>query len=111
MKRLKIILQSKYLFLILSLIFLVGALLFTNIYKLESKYILNDKEFIGTVTKYELKENKITIEIKAKEKLIVEYKYGDKIFSSLSYGDKILVRGILKEPTSMNIPNTFNYKK
>ena len=111
MKRLRIILQYKYLFLILALIVLVGDMLFTNIYKFESKYTLNDKEFIGAVTKYELKENKIIIEIKAKEKLIVEYKYGDKIFSSLSYGDKILVKGILKEPSTMNIPNTFNYKK
>ena len=29
---------------------------------------------------------------------------------ALSYGDKILVKGILKEPNVINIPNTFNYK-
>jgi len=110
LKRLKIILQSRYLFKILVLIFLLGDLLFTNLYNYKSKYKEDDKEFIGIVTKYELKENKLTLEIDAKENLIVDYKYGDKIFNNLSYGDKILVKGTLKEPSIINIPNTFNYK-
>jgi hypothetical protein len=44
----------------------------------------DDKEFIGIVTKYEVKEDKITIEIKAKEKLLITYKYQDKEFNNSS---------------------------
>ena len=111
MKRLKIILQSKYLFKVLAFSVLLGAVLFTNLYKFTSKYKEDDNEFIGIVTKYELQDTKIVIEIKAKEKLIVNYKYGEKIFNNLSYGDKILVKGTIKEPSTINIPNTFNYQK
>lgn len=111
MKRLRIILQSKYLFKILVVLILLGDLLFTNLYSFKSKYSKDDNEFIGIVTKYELQDTKLVLEIKAKEKLIVNYKYGDKIFNNLSYGDKILVKGSLKEPNVINIPNTFNYQK
>ena len=111
MKRLRIILRSKYLFKALAVIFLIGTLIFTNVYKFESKYLEEDDTFIGIVTKYELRDDKLVLEIRAREKLIVNYKYGDKIFDSLSYGDKVLVKGILNEPSTLNIPNTFNYKK
>ena len=111
MKRLKIILQSRYIFKILVLIFLLGDILFTNLYSFKSKYKEDDEEFIGIVTKYNLKDDKLTLEIAAKERLIVNYKYGDKIFNNLSYGDKILVKGTIKEPSVINIPNAFNYKK
>lgn len=110
MKRLKIILQSKYLFKILVLLFLLIDILFTSLYPFKSKYNKNETKFIGIVTKYELRDDKLVIELKAKEKLIVNYKYQNKKFNNLSYGDKILVKGILKEPNVINIPNTFNYK-
>lgn len=111
MNKLRYILQSKYLFKLLSIFFLTGALLFTNIYTYKSQYTGNETTFVGIVTKYELKENKLVIEIKAKEKLIVNYKYKDSIFNNLSYGDKIKVEGTLTEPSVINVPNTFNYKK
>lgn len=111
MKKLKNILQSRYLFKVLVVIFLTGDLLFTNLYPFTSKYTGGETNFTGIVTKYELKENKLVIELKSKERLIVNYKYGDKIFNNLSYGDKLLVEGSLKEPSILNIPNTFNYKK
>lgn len=111
MKRLKIILQSKYLFKVLVIIFLLGDLLFTNLYNFKSKYSQSDTIFIGIVTEYELKDNKLTLQIKAKEKLIINYKYGNKIFNNISYGDKVLIKGTLTEPNTANIPNTFNYKK
>lgn len=81
MKKLKYILQSKYLFKILTIVFLIGTLLFTNLYTHKSKYTGSETKFIGIVTKYELKENKLVIELKSKEKLIVYYKYKDKIFT------------------------------
>ena len=111
MKKLKIILQSRYLIKILAAIFLTLAIIYTKTYNFTSKYQKEENTFTGIVTKYELRENKLILEIKTKEKLIVHYKYEDKILSSLSYGDKLLIKGVLKEPSSLNIPNTFNYKK
>lgn len=110
MRRLKIILQCRYLFKILAIIILLGDILYTNLNNITSKYSKDQNKFIGVVTKYELQENKLVLEVKSKEKLIVNYKYGDNIFNNLSYGDKILIKGSLKEPSVINIPNTFNYK-
>ena len=95
----------------ITLIIFIITLLYTNYYPFKSKYTKNDKEFIGIVTKYEVKEDKITIEIKAKEKLLITYKYQDKEFNNLSYGDKIKVKGTLITPSKNTNQNTFNYQK
>ncbi len=111
MKRLRHILQSKRLIKIITIIIFIITLLYTNYYPFKSKYTKDDKEFIGIVTKYEVKEDKITIEIKAKEKLLITYKYQDKEFNNLSYGDKIKVKGTLITPSKNTNQNTFNYQK
>lgn len=111
MKRLRHILQSKHLIKIITIIIFIITLLYTNYYPFKLKYTKDDKEFIGIVTKYEVKEDKITIEIKAKEKLLITYKYQDKEFNNLSYGDKIKVKGTLITPSKNTNQNTFNYQK
>ena len=111
MKRLRHILQSKHLIKIITIIIFIITLLYTNYYPFKSKYTKDDKEFIGIVTKYEVKEDKITIEIKAKEKLLITYKYQAKEFNNLSYGDKIKVKGTLITPSKNTNQNTFNYQK
>ena len=111
MKRLRHILQSKHLIKIITIIIFIITLLYTNYYPFKSKYTKDDKEFIGIVTKYEVKEDKIIIEIKAKEKLLITYKYQDKEFNNLSYGDKIKVKGTLITPSKNTNQNTFNYQK
>lgn len=111
MKRLRNILQSKHLIKIITIIIFIITLLYTNYYPFKSKYTKNNKEFIGIVTKYEVKEDKITIEIKAKEKLLITYKYQDKEFNNLLYGDKIKVKGTLITPSKNTNQNTFNYQK
>ena len=111
MKRLRHILQSKYLIKMITLIIFIITLLYTNYYPFKSKYTKEDKEFIGIVTKYEVKEDKITIEIKAKEKLLITYRYQNKEFNNLSYGDKIKVKGTLITPSKNTNQNTFNYQK
>lgn len=111
MKRLRHILQSKHLIKIITIIIFIITLLYTNYYPFKSKYTKDDKEFIGIVTKYEVKEDKITIEIKAKEKLLITYKYQDKEFNNLSYGDKIKAKGTLITPSKNTNQNTFNYQK
>ena len=111
MKRLRHILQSKHLIKIITIIIFTITLLYTNYYPFKSKYTKDDKEFIGIVTKCEVKEDKITIEIKAKEKLLITYKYQDKEFNNLSYGDKIKVKGTLITLSKNTNQNTFNYQK
>ena len=111
MKRLRHILQSEHLIKIITIIIFIITLLYTNYYPFKSKYTKDAKEFIGIVTKYEVKEDKITIEIKAKEKLLITYKYQDKEFNNLSYGDKIKVKGTLITPSKNTNQNTFNYQK
>lgn len=111
MRRLRYILQSKYLIKIITIIIFIITLLYTNYYPFKSKYNKDTKEVIGIVTKYEVQDNKITIEIKAKEKILVVYKYQDKEFNNLSYGDKIKVKGTFTIPNKNSNKNTFNYQK
>ena len=111
MKRLKIILQSRYLFKIFTIIFLMLSIIYTKYYPFKSKYNEDETEFIGIVKDYTITDNKIKITLKAKEVLIVEYKYNNLIFNKLSYGDKLKIKGKLKKPSSNVIFNNFNYQK
>lgn len=111
MKRLKTILQSRYIFKILTIISLIIVLIYTKYYHFKSVFNTNDTEFIGIVEDYIIKDNQIKISLKSKERIIVTYKYTSKVFKNLSYGDKIKVTGVLKEPSTNNIFNNFNYKK
>ncbi len=111
MKRLKTILQSRYIFKILTILILIITIIYTKYYPFKSVFNNNDTEFIGTVEDYIIKDNQIKISLKSKERIIVTYKYTSKVFNNLSYGDKIKVTGVLKEPSTNNIFNNFNYKK
>lgn len=111
MKRLKTILQSRYIFKILTILILIITIIYTKYYPFKSVFNTNDTEFIGIVEDYIIKDNQIKISLKSKERIIVTYKYTGKVFNNLSYGDKIKVIGVLKEPSTNNIFNNFNYKK
>ena len=111
MKRLKTILQSRYIFKILTILILIITIIYTKYYPFKSVSNTNDTEFIGIVEDYIIKDNQIKISLKSKERIIVTYKYTGKVFNNLSYGDKIKVTGVLKEPSTNNIFNNFNYKK
>ena len=110
MKRLRCILKFKYLFKLLALIFLIGAILFTRYYKFESCYEKDDDTFVGIVTDYKVSDGKISITLKAKEVLIVNYSYNNLVFDKLLYGDKLLVKGELYTPMDSTIFNSFSYK-
>ena len=109
MNKLRYILQSKYLIKILVFIFLIINLIYTNYYPFKSKYNSEENTFTGIITKYEVEENKIKIQIKGKEKLIINYHSTEPL--NLSYGDKILVKGTLSKPNKNTNFNTFNYQK
>lgn len=111
MKKLKTILQSRYIFKILTILILIITIIYTKYYPFKSVFNNNDTEFIGIVEDYIIKDNQIKISLKSKERIIVTYKYTGKVFNNLSYGDKIKVTGVLKEPSTNNIFNNFNYKK
>ena len=111
MKKLKMILQSRYIFKILTILSLIITIIYTKYYPFKSVFNNNDTEFIGIVEDYIIKDNQIRISLKSKERIIVTYKYTGKVFNNLSYGDKIKVTGVLKEPSTNNIFNNFNYKK
>lgn len=111
MKKLKMILQSRYIFKILTILIIIITIIYTKYYPFKSVFNTNDTEFIGIVEDYIIKDNQIKISLKSKERIIVTYKYTGKVFNNLSYGDKIKVTGVLKEPSTNNIFNNFNYKK
>lgn len=105
------ILQSRYIFKILTILSLIITIIYTKYYPFKSVFNTNDTEFIGIVEDYIIKDNQIKISLKSKERIIVTYKYTGKVFNNLSYGDKIKATGVLKEPSTNNIFNNFNYKK
>lgn len=114
-RKLRTILQSRYLFKILALLFLGYALLITNIYEFHSKYSVNTKSVVGIVTDFEIDGNKVTINIKAREKLIINYyvktrKEKDYYENNLELGAKIKVIGTFEIPSNNTIPNIFNYR-
>ena len=110
LKRLRYILQSRYLFKVICVIFILGDILFIKFYPFKSKYDINHRYFIGIVTKINLIDDKLTLEIKGQEKLLINYqlKEGQKL-ENLMYGDQVLVIGKLNYPEGNTIPNSFNY--
>jgi len=111
LKKLKIILQSNYTYLILFVISFAFILFSTIIVKYESK-LSNETELIGIITSVEYKEDKITFILKTQEKVMCNFYFDEqnRNYKNL-LGKKVKVYGNLKEPTKNTIPNTFNYKK
>ena len=69
--------------------------------------IVNDYEFDG---------NKLSLELKGKEKLIANYYVNDydeliNLKDMIKYGIKVRVEGELKEPSKNTVPYAFNYQK
>lgn len=92
---------KKLILILLGISLLLGGTIFI-IYK-NNKNTKEEVVDIFKEEKEEVKEDKITIEIKAKEKLLITYKYQDKEFNNLSYGDKIKVKGTLITPVKIPI--------
>ena len=113
MIRLKIILNSKYLYLILLL--LLGIyFLYSNSISRKSNISLDNKTFKGIVTNYKIDKDILTIEVKDKEKIIGYYYFKslEEINGfNIKLGDTVLLEGEFKIPTNNTVPNLFNYKK
>jgi len=107
LKRLRTLLQQNSFYFILVIFTTLYVCINLFLLPKESKYSIDENEFILTIENIRYKEAKVTIEFSGKENLIAYYK--DDFPYSL--GDKVKVIGTLKEANSNTIPNLFNYKK
>ncbi len=109
--KLKTLLRSKYLYLVLFLFTLIITIIF-NTKSNESIYNLNDKVFYMKVSDYKIKDNKITLNMSGREDLIGNFYYKDDIdINQIKYGVIVKVVGKLRIPSSNTVPHTFNYKE
>ena len=73
MKNLKTILQFNKYFIIIFIVLFLYIITITKLIKYQSKYDVNTKEIYGTLTSIIINGDKITLEIKGKEKVIANY--------------------------------------
>ncbi len=81
----------------------------TNNLLYHSHYQEGSVDLIGYITDITYKEDKIDLEIKAKEKIKVSYYTNDNL--NLKLGDYIKIKGELTKPYDNTIFNLFNYRK
>ena len=91
-------------------------MLYINIYTPKYKYNINEKVFIYEILNIYIDGDKLSMELKGKEKVIGTYYFENveeinNFKSTYLIGDKILIDGELSIPKNNTIPNTFNYKK
>ena len=73
MKRLKIILQSKTIYIVIFLISLIYSLALTKIVHHKSIYSNNEQNFLCYVIDYRIDGNQLKVSLKCKEKIIGIY--------------------------------------
>ena len=112
MKRLKIILQSNYLYTILLIFIVLIIIVTTKLIKYESIY-QNANEIKGVIIDINYNLDKVSFTLKSQEKIICNYylKENEKFNYQNLLGKKVIVKGTIKEVYNNTIPNTFNYKK
>lgn len=109
--KLKIILQSNYLYLFLILFCIFYIFIFISIKEYHSLYKKDTTTITGKVIGFSKNKDKLSLTIKGKEKIIVNYYGKEEIDTTNILGSIITASGQLKEPINNTIPNTFNYKK
>ena len=109
--KLKNLLQSKYLYLLLILFSTLFVMVSVN-RKDESIYSIEDNVFYLKVLDYKIKDNKITLKLKGNENLVANYYFKDEsLIKDIRYGILVKVKGKLRIPSNTTVPHTFNYKK
>ena len=106
MKKLKILLLLKILFLCISI-----TLIIVKFLTFKTKPLSNKNEFIGEILDVKIKNEKITIKLNTDEKILINY-YIEKNenYSNLKIGSIIKVEGKLDYPKKNTNFNLFNYK-
>ena len=113
LKRLKIILQYKFIYLFLFFIALVAYFVSSNLEHVSCYSFFKDEKFI--ITNIIIKDYGIRLDLKGKEKVIGYLYYDedkiDEFVSSFELGDEVLVSGNISDINNNTVPDTFNYKK
>ncbi len=108
--KLRKILLCNYFYFILVIIVCILSLVRLSLPR-KSVFSIKEKYFYGTVIKYYLKDDKLTIYLKDKETIIGNYYLDKSEILDISLGDKLFLQGSLEEPMVSRVENTFNYKK
>ena len=114
MLRLKTILQSSNILLLMCILSIIISFIICNI-KIESKYNINDSYIEGVLIDSSIDGNKYSFIIKGKEKIKCTYyiknEYDLDKYKSIKLGTKLKLKGTINVPSNNTVPNTFNYKK
>lgn len=106
MKKLKILLLLKILFLCISI-----TLIIVKFLTFKTKPLPNKNEFIGEILDVKIKNEKITIKLNTDEKILINYYIkSNENYSNLKIGSIIKVEGKLDYPKKNTNFNLFNYK-
>ena len=106
MKKLKILLLLKILFLCISI-----TLIIVKFLTFKTKPLPNKNEFIGEILDVKIKNEKITIKLNTDEKILINYYIKkNENYSNLKIGSIIKVEGKLNYPKKNTNFNLFNYK-
>lgn len=106
LKKLKIILQSKYFYIIFVTVTILFCVVILKYNYYHTSYNIDSKRLIGTITNIEKKDNLNIITVKNKEYILV-HDYGKSYYS---IGDKIEVEGSFKKPDNNSNFYLFNYR-
>lgn len=115
MKRLNLILQSKWLYYLLIIVSLIYSLIYFKIPRF-SKIDENDNSFVGIITNIKINGDLLTVELDNKEKIIGNYYFEleqekNDFIKNHHLGDKVYVKGTFSKPNNNTIFNLFNYRK
>lgn len=110
--KLKTILQSKWFYILLLAFIMFYIIIFTKIVHYQSKFLIDTTSIKGMVVnyKYDKDNNKITLTIKGREKVIGYYYLNDDEEVINLLGKTVLVKGMINEPFTSTIPNSFDYQ-
>ena len=81
MRKLKNILQHRYLFKVSAIVCLILVIIFTNIFRVDSKFDGTETSFVGVVYKIKYSSDKTILYIKGK----LHLKYKRKVFRTIGY--------------------------
>ncbi len=112
MQRLRIVLQSKYFYILLSVICFIYSFFF--IYQHNHKIVdidLNKKIFEGYIEDYSIKDEKAKMTFISDKKYIVNYKNNIIDNNYFCYGCSYRIIGKLEKANTNTIPYAFNYRK
>ena len=114
MKRLKIILQHRFIYFVVLFVALISYFVSSNVEHNSVYATFSNEEFV--ITDITLKDYGVKIALKGKEKVLGFIYYKDdeekKLFC-LKYklGDSVLITGENMEINNNTVPDTFNYKR